>query len=85
MVFLLFSLVGAAIAVAILLFRQNLSAGSLIRSGITKGDFPIAREGAARSSVAGSLQQFLVVVLPDGKIVTPNATDRVVAIRSLYD
>jgi hypothetical protein len=77
MIFLLLSVIVATIAVAISIFRHNLSGGSLIRSEIARGDFSIARERAAQSTVAGPLKQFLVVVLPDGKIVTPNVADRV--------
>jgi hypothetical protein len=43
------------------------SIGSLTGSGIAKES--ILREGAEQSAIADPTKQFLVVVLPDGRIV----------------
>jgi hypothetical protein len=76
MVLILLSLIVAAIAVAISIFRHHIAFGSLIRPEIARGDFSIARERTEQSRVASPLKQFLVVVLPDGKVVTPRVADR---------
>ena len=36
----------------------------------------MTQERVEQSSVAGPMKQFLVVVLPDGTIVTPRVADR---------
>jgi hypothetical protein len=50
------------------------SFGSLSGSGIAKES--IVREGAEQPAIAGPTKRFLVVVLPDGKIVNPIAAQR---------
>jgi hypothetical protein len=71
MVLILFSIILAAIAVAISVTRRHISFGSFTRSEIVRGNFPAARERSEQSPVAGPMNQFLIVVLPDGTIVTP--------------
>jgi hypothetical protein len=56
--------------VAISMMRNRISSGSLIRAGITKADSSVTGESAGRSVRRGPLKPFLVVVLPDGSIVT---------------
>ena len=72
MVLILLSIIVAAIAVAISIF--HFSFGSLTGSGIGKQS--IVREGSDQPAMAGPKKQFLVVVLPDGKVVNPMAADR---------
>jgi hypothetical protein len=71
MVLFLLSVVVAAIGVAISMMRYRISFGSLIRSGIAKEDFSLTGESAEQSATPSALKPFLVVVLPDGTIVTP--------------
>jgi hypothetical protein len=52
------------------------SFGSLAGSGIAKEKSPIVRERAEHSRGAGQTRQFLVVVLPDGRVVDPMVADR---------
>ena len=73
MVLILFSVVLAATAVAISMIHSSF--GSLSDSGITKES--IVREDAEQKAIAGQAMQFLVVVLPDGKVVTPRVAERV--------
>ena len=73
MVLILFSVVLAATAVAISMIHSSF--GSLSDSGITKES--IVREDAEQKAIAGQARQFLVVVLPDGKVVTPRVAERV--------
>jgi hypothetical protein len=70
MVLILLFVFLSAIVVAISTFGRRLSFLSLTRSGITREEFSVASELADQSRVAGPAKQFLVVVLPDGKIVT---------------
>jgi hypothetical protein len=76
MVLFLLSVILAAIAAAISIFRHHISVGSLIRSEIARGDSSIAQKRAERSRVARPMKRFLVVVLPDGKVVNPSAADQ---------
>jgi hypothetical protein len=73
MVLILFSVVLAATAVAISMIHSSF--GSLSDSGIAKES--IVREDAEQKAIAGQARQFLVVVLPDGKVVTPRVAERV--------
>jgi hypothetical protein len=70
MVLILLFVFLSAIVVAISTFGRRLYFVSLTRSGITREEFSVASELADQSRVAGPMKQFLVVVLPDGKIVT---------------
>jgi hypothetical protein len=65
------------IVVSISLMRRRISSGSLTRSGIGKEDFSVTGADAEQAVTPGPLQQFLVVVLPDGKIVTPMVAGQV--------
>ena len=76
MVLILLSLIVAAIVVAVSKIRSRDSFGRFSRSGIASGDFSVARERSEQSRVPGPMQQFLLVVLPDGMIVTPRVADR---------
>jgi hypothetical protein len=55
--------------------RHFMPFGSFTRSGIAREDLPVARECAEQSRTT-PVKQFLVVVLPDGKIVTPKLAER---------
>jgi hypothetical protein len=72
MALILFSILVAAIAVTISMIHSSF--GSLSDSGIAKQS--IVREGAEKPAIAGPTKQFLVVVLPDGKIVNQVVADR---------
>jgi hypothetical protein len=74
MVLILLSIIVAAIAVAVIVTRGHISFGSLAGSVTTKES--IVRVGAEQPSIAGPTKKFLVVVLPDGKIVNPVLADR---------
>lgn len=74
MVLILFSIILAASAVAISMIHYSF--GILAGSGIAKENFSSVREHAEQSRVGRQTTQFLVVVLPDGKVVNPLATDR---------
>ena len=71
MVVILLSIIIAAIAVAISMIHYSF--GGLAGSGIAKES--IVREGAEQPAIAGPTKQFLVVVLPDGRIVNPVLAD----------
>jgi hypothetical protein len=83
MVLFLLSVIVAAI-VAIPRIRHHIPFGSFTRSGIAREDISTARKAAEQSRIAGPMKKFLVVVLPDGKIVTPRVADQFVAVRLLY-
>ena len=68
MVLILLSVIFAAIVVAISISRYSF--GSSIRSGVAT-----ANERTKQSGVAGATKQFLVVVLPDGRVVNPRPSD----------
>ena len=72
MVSILISAIFAAIVVAI---RYHITFGSLARPGIAREDIAIARERAELPGSASPMKQFLVVVLPDGKVVHPRIAD----------
>jgi hypothetical protein len=70
MVLVLLSVFLSAIVMAISAIRHRLWSGSLTRAGMAREEFPVASELLRQSKFAGPMKQFLVVVLPDGKIVT---------------
>jgi hypothetical protein len=76
MALFLLSLIVATILVAISIFRHHIAFGSINRSEIAREGFSIAEKRADLSTVAGSMNQFLVVVLPDGKIVIQRVVDQ---------
>jgi hypothetical protein len=69
MVLILLSGIVAAIVVAISMIHSSFA--SLAGSGILQEKLPIVREGAEQPTITGPTKQFLVVVLPDGKVVNP--------------
>ena len=73
MVLILLSIIVAAIAVATSVIRYGISFAGFTRSGIARKDIVMASERTERSR---PMKQFLVVVLPDGKIVTQRIADR---------
>jgi hypothetical protein len=70
MILILISLIIAAIGIAILTIRYRISVESLARSGIARDDITTAGERGEQSWDSDPTKQFLVVVLPDGKVVT---------------
>jgi hypothetical protein len=74
MFLLLLSIILAAIAVAISMIRRlMISRGNLADSGTAREEIAIAKAGAEQFS---PMKRFLVVVLPDGKVVYPRAADQ---------
>jgi hypothetical protein len=71
MIFLLLSVVLAAIVVAIPKVRHRIAFTGFSRFGIPRGDFSITRERSEQSTTPSPVKQFLIVMLPDGTIVTP--------------
>jgi hypothetical protein len=76
MVLILLSLIVAVIVVAIPRVRHRIAFGTITGSGVAKEDFFIARERAEQPGDTNPSKQFLIVVLPDGTIVTPRIADR---------
>jgi hypothetical protein len=70
MVLVLSSVFLSTIGIAIAVIRRHLLSGRLTHSGIVRGDFVVVSQLAKQSRFSGPMKQFLVVVLPDGKIVT---------------
>src|SRR4029077_1114412 len=71
MIFILLSVVVVAIVVATAFGPHHVSFGSFTRDWIAKESIAIARERAEQSRIAGPMKQFLIVVLPDGRVVNP--------------
>jgi hypothetical protein len=61
----------SAIAVAVSVFRYRHTSGHFTRLEIAEDKTGASSEPAAQSSVASPTKQFLVVLLPDGKMVNP--------------
>ena len=75
MFLILLSIILAAIAVAISMIRRLIiSRGNLADSGIAREEIAVAKACAEQFS---PMKRFLVVVLPDGKVVYPRVTDRI--------
>jgi hypothetical protein len=72
MVLFLTSVIVAAIVVAISMIRHLIAFGSSTRAEIAREN---AKELAEQSRVTGPMKQFLVVVLPDGRVVNPRVAD----------
>lgn len=70
MVLILLSVVVVAVVVATAIFRHLISFGSFTHSGIPRENIATARARDEQTRIAGSMKQFLVVVLPDGRVVT---------------
>jgi hypothetical protein len=79
MALILLSLIGTVTmtVVAISMMRYRFSSGALIRSGLAKTESFITGKSAERSATPSPLKPFLVVVLPDGTIVTPSVAGQV--------
>jgi hypothetical protein len=45
-------------------------------SGIARKDLAVGKECAEQPTITGTTKQFLVVVLPDGKVVNPLGSER---------
>jgi hypothetical protein len=65
------------IVVAISMMRHRISSGSLIRIGIGKEGFSMKGEIAELSAARNPLKAFLIVALPDGRIVTPTVAGQI--------
>ena len=74
MVLILLSVLVVAIVVAVSKIRSRDSFGSFTSSEIVSGDFPAARERSEQSATLSPSKAFLIVVLPDGTIVTQRVT-----------
>ena len=68
MVLILLPIIVAAIAVTISM--------ALAGSGIAREDIAIGKERSEQPTITSPTKQFLVVVLPDGKVVNPLVADR---------
>src|SRR5271170_3103543 len=69
MALVILSTIFAAIAVALSIIRHRLQLGRLTGFGVARDDITATRERTEQSVITSPLRQFLVVVLPDGKIV----------------
>ncbi len=76
MVLSLLSVVFVAIVVAISTIRHHISFGRSTRAEITRKEIAMAKARAEQSRVTGPIKQFLVVVLPDGKVVNPRVAEQ---------
>ena len=76
MIVILLSVIFAAIVVAISIAR-HLSFGLFNGTGIAREDVALPLEGAEQSRVDGPIKQkLLIVLLPDGKLVSPREPSR---------
>lgn len=71
MILILLPAIFAAIVVAISMIRHPISFGRFTRVGVAAEDVAVRKERVERLRIAGPIKQFLVVVLPDGKVVNP--------------
>jgi hypothetical protein len=70
MVLIPLSIIFASFALAFsIMIRRLISLGNLTGSRVDREDIAIARKFAEQSTIASPPRQFLVVVLPDGKVV----------------
>ena len=67
----LLSVIVAALLFALPIVRRRISFGSSTRSGIAREHIAMAREGAEQTRITTPMKQFLVVVLPDGRVIGP--------------
>ena len=70
MFLILLSLIVVTIVFAIPMMRHRIASSTVMRTGIGKEDFSMKGESAEQSAARNPLKAFLVVVLPDGMIVT---------------
>jgi hypothetical protein len=60
-----------AIAVAISMFRRHISLGNSAGSWLAREDLAFGKDRVDQSRLTRPPRQFLIVVLPDGKVVNP--------------
>ncbi len=77
MILFLLSVVVAAIVVTSPRIRNRIVSGGFTRSGIVRDDSVITKERAEHSRITSPMKQFLIVVLPDGTIVTQRVAGQV--------
>ena len=65
-----------AIVVASAIVRHYVSFGSFTHYGIAKENIATERVRAEQSRTISPMKQFLVVVLPDGRVVNPRVADQ---------
>jgi hypothetical protein len=75
MLLILLSVILAALVIAIATGRHNISFGSLTRDGVAREESATANERAELLKGIRPSKQFLVVVLPDGKVVNTRSTE----------
>jgi hypothetical protein len=75
MLLILLSVIVTVTIVAVSMIRHRDSFQSFSGAEIVGGDSSVARARSEQFAVAGPMKQ-LIVVLPDGKIVTPRAMGR---------
>ena len=73
MVLILTSIIVAAIVAAISMIRHHIAFGISTRAEIAREN---AKELAEQSRATRPIKQFLVVVLPDGKVVNPRLAEQ---------
>jgi len=76
MVLFLLSVFVVAIVVASAIVRHYVSFGSFTHYGIAKENIATERVRAEQSRTISPMKQFLVVVLPDGRVVNPRVADQ---------
>jgi hypothetical protein len=75
MVLILLSMIVAAIAVTISMRRHD-PFGSRAGLEVAREDIAMPKKHTEQSRITTPMRQFLVVVLPDGKVVNPMVADR---------
>jgi len=78
MVLLILSVIFAGMIFAISIVRRHISYGRSAGAEIAREEVAIAKDRAEHSRVTGPIKQFSVVVLPDGKVISPRITGAVV-------
>jgi hypothetical protein len=65
------------VVAAISMIRHMITFDTLVRSGIAREDFAARGESAEKMATLSPLEPFLVVVLPDGRIVAQSVAGQV--------
>lgn len=73
MLLILLSVILAALVIALAADRYNILLGNLTRDGVAREGSTTANERAKLSKGIRPTKQFLVVVLPDGRVVNPRS------------
>jgi hypothetical protein len=73
----MFLIVLSLMVAAISRIRSRIEFAGFTRSGIARGDFSITGQSAEQSRITSPLKPFLIVMLPDGTIVTPMVAGQV--------